>query len=90
MLNKMAISKFLLGDFGEKNERGRGPSCPPIFWSLKKGTRTFNFRSNETSHDILGLLDRYDRPWGKKTKNDALLLTRLFYSASLVNANEIK
>ena len=27
-----------------KNERGRGPRCPPIFWSLKTGTRTFNFR----------------------------------------------
>ena len=27
-----------------KNERGRGPRCPPIFWSLKKGTRTFHFR----------------------------------------------
>ena len=26
-----------------KNERGRGPRCPPIFWSLKKGTRTFHF-----------------------------------------------
>ena len=28
----------------EKNERGRGPRCPPISWSLKKGTRTFHFR----------------------------------------------
>ena len=27
-----------------KNERGSGPRCPPVFWSLKKGTRTFNFR----------------------------------------------
>ena len=27
-----------------KNERGRGPRCPPIFWSFKMGTRTFNFR----------------------------------------------
>ena len=27
-----------------KNERGRGPRCPPVFWSLKKGTRTFHFR----------------------------------------------
>ena len=27
-----------------KNERGRGPRCPPIFWSFKKGTITFHFR----------------------------------------------
>ena len=26
-----------------KKERGRKPSCPPIFWSFKKATRTFNF-----------------------------------------------
>ena len=39
-----------------------------IFWSVKKGTRTFNFRSNEPSHDNLGPLGRYDHPWEKKTK----------------------
>ena len=26
-----------------KKERGRKPSCPPIFWLIKKPTRTFNF-----------------------------------------------
>ena len=67
MLNKMAISKFWSVDFG-KNERGRGPRCPPIFWSLKKGTRTFNFRSEWA-------LSRHSRttwsirsPLGKKQK----------------------
>ena len=40
----------------------------PIFWSLKKGTRTFHFRYNEPSCDILGALDRYDDPWKKKNK----------------------
>ena len=26
-----------------KKERGRKPSCPSIFWLIKKATRTFNF-----------------------------------------------
>ena len=26
-----------------KKEQGRKPSCPPIFWLIKKATRTFNF-----------------------------------------------
>ena len=26
-----------------KKERGRKPGCPPIFWLLKKATRTSNF-----------------------------------------------
>ena len=26
-----------------KKERGTKPSCPPIFWLIKKATRTFNF-----------------------------------------------
>ena len=26
-----------------KKERGRKPSCPPIFWLIKKASRTFNF-----------------------------------------------
>ena len=40
-----------------------------FFWSLKKGTRNFNFRQNEPSRDILGPLGRYDQPWKNKTKN---------------------
>ena len=39
-----------------------------FFWSLKKGTRTYHFRSNESSLKILGPLGRYDRPWEKKQK----------------------
>ena len=41
--NRMANSKFWFGDFGE-NIRVRWPRRPPIFLSLKKGIRTFNFR----------------------------------------------
>ena len=70
MLNKMAISKFLSGDFGKKMSMGGGLVALHFFWSLKKGTRTFNFRSNEPSHDILGPLGRYDHPWGKEKKTN--------------------
>ena len=67
MLNKMAISEFW-SDYLGKNER-EGPRCPLIFfWSLKKGTRTFHFRSNEPSRKILGTLGRYDHPWEKENK----------------------
>ena len=67
-MNKMAISKFLSDDFGKK-WRGRWPSSPPFFWSLKKDIRTFNFRLNEHSSDILGLPGWYDHPWEKKIIN---------------------
>ena len=46
---------------------------PSIFWSLKKGIETFNFRSNESSRDVLGLLGRYDHPWGKKNKHASVI-----------------
>ena len=39
-----------------------------FFWSLKKCTERFNFRSNELFRDILGPLGRHDRPWGKKRR----------------------
>ena len=55
MLNKMTISKFRSGDLGKKEQR-RGHNWPPILWSLKNGTRTSNFRSNEPSCGTLGLL----------------------------------
>jgi hypothetical protein len=45
---------------------GGGQVALQFFLSLKKGTRTFKIRLNEPSHDILGLLDRYDHPWEKK------------------------
>ena len=32
------------------------------FWSLKKGARAFNFRSNESSPGILGPLDQRNLP----------------------------
>jgi hypothetical protein len=38
--------------------------------SLKKGTATFNFRSNEPPHDILGLLDRYNAPEKKEKRKN--------------------
>ena len=31
-----AIPQFWSGDFGKKNERGRGPSCPPLSGHLKR------------------------------------------------------
>ena len=45
---------------------GGGLGAFQLFWSLKKGTRTFNFRQNEPFRNILGPLGRYDHPWGKK------------------------
>ena len=53
----------------EKHEWGRGPRFHPIFWSLKKSTRTFHLNWNEHSCEILGPLGPYDDPWGKKQKN---------------------
>ena len=47
---------------------GGGLDALQFFWSLKKGTRTFHFRQNEPSCDILGPLGRYDDPWGKEKK----------------------
>ena len=42
MLNKMAIPNVDPVTLG-KNNHGRGSSFPPIFLSLKKSIRTFNF-----------------------------------------------
>ena len=39
---------------------GGGLDALQFFWSLRKGTRTFHFRQNEPSCDILGPLGRYD------------------------------
>ena len=47
---------------------GGGLGALQFFWSLKKGTRTFHFRQNEPSCNILGPLGRYDDPWGKEKK----------------------
>ena len=45
---------------------GGGLSALQFFWSLKNGIRTFSFRYNEPSRDILGPLGRYGHPWEKK------------------------
>jgi len=44
---------------------GGGLVALHFFRSLEKDTKTFNFPSNDSSHDVLGPLDRYDHPWGK-------------------------
>ena len=44
MVNKMAIAEFLSGDFWEKMSVGGGLVALKFFWSLKKGTKIFNFR----------------------------------------------
>ena len=58
----MAISKFWSVDFGIKMSVGGGLGPLQFFLSLKKGTRTFNFRHNEPSYDILGPIGQYDDP----------------------------
>ena len=65
----MAISKFCSDDF-EKRGMGRGLVALQSFWSLKKGTRSFNIRSNDSSPDILGPLGRYDHPEKKEKKDE--------------------
>ena len=68
-LNKMDISEFWSVDFWKIISVGGGLGALQFFWSLKKGTRTFHFRSNEPSCNILGPLGRYDHPWKKTTTN---------------------
>jgi len=52
-----------------KISAGGGPVAL-LFWSLKKGSITFNISLNEPSSDTLGPLDRYNHPWGKNKIND--------------------
>ena len=59
MLNKVAISRFWLGE-----SRGE-EKLPPIFLSLKKCTGTYNLASNEPPAGLLGPLVRYDHHWAK-------------------------
>ena len=42
-------------------------SLPRTVW-FKKGTRNFNFRSNDSFSNIIGPQFWYDHPWGKKQK----------------------
>ena len=69
----MAIYKFRSGDFEEKICTGGGLVALWFHRSLKKGPRTFNFRSNEPCPDNLGPLGKYDHPWGKKNETNKLL-----------------
>ena len=55
---------ILIGRFWEKRCAGGG-QVDLNFLSLKKGTRTFNFRYSEPPPDVLGPLVRFDFP-GKK------------------------
>jgi hypothetical protein len=61
--------KILIGWPWEKMSVRGGLVALHFFWSLEKGTRTFNFRFNEPFHDILGPLGRYDHPRGKEKTN---------------------
>ena len=74
--------KILIGDF-VKNERSRGISCPPNFWSIKNGTRAFNVWLNEPSCDIFGPLGRYYQPWEEKTNNHASVIFLLAKNTKL-------
>ena len=58
------LSKKFPIDFGEK---GAWPSN--LFGHLKKGTRTFDYGSNEPSIDLLGSLAPYDQPLEKQKDN---------------------
>ena len=69
MLNKMALPNFDSVTSG-KNYRGRGPRGPRFFWSLKKCTKTFNVRLNESSCNILGSLGRYGHPEKKRKQKN--------------------
>ena len=47
---------------------GGGLGALQFFWSLKKGTRNFHFRSKESPHKILESLGQYDHPREKEKK----------------------
>ena len=58
--------KILIRWLWQKMIVGGGQVALQSFWSLKKGIKTFNFRSNELTCNILGPLGRYDQNWKKK------------------------
>ena len=66
--------KILIGRFLEKAWHGRGPSCPPFFWSFNKSTRSFHYRYNEPSSDILGQLCQYKKKTKKNTHTFVIFL----------------
>ena len=54
--------KILIGQFWGKSGGGGSLVALQSFCSLKKGTRTFNFRLIKSFHDILGLLGQTITP----------------------------
>ena len=54
-----------MGKFDDLQPLPLGSVVLQSFCPLKKGTRTFNFRSNQPSPIILGPLVWYDQPWKK-------------------------
>ena len=65
MLNKMAISEFWSGDFGEKMSVWGGLGALQFLGHLKRALELL-ILLNEPSRDILGPLSRYNHPWEKK------------------------
>jgi hypothetical protein len=63
MLNKIAFSKFWLGDFGEKMSMGGGQVVLQFCGYLKRALELLIFPSDEPFQDILWLQDQYDGPW---------------------------
>jgi len=62
MVSQMVTSIFRLHVFEVKKGRIKGANGPSIFWPLTKGTRTFDFQSNESPSDLLELLIRFYHP----------------------------
>ena len=74
MMNKMAISKLLSVDFGKKMSVGGGLGPLQFFRSLKKGTRTVNFRWSEPSATFYHHWVDTITPEKKKQKKNAPLI----------------
>ena len=79
--------KILPDDFSR--EKGVEVGLVASFWSLKKGTRTLKFRSNETSPDIQGPLGLYDYPW-KKNASEIFLLAKKKHKTLLFGRQELE
>ena len=65
--------KILIGRFRGKYGEGGGLAALQSFWSLKKGTRAFNFCPNEPSNTIQGPQSQYDHPWKKQQQINTIL-----------------
>ena len=62
------------------NGRKRHFPVAQSFWSLKKGTRTYNSRSHQPSPNLLGPLIRYDLPSGKANYKNKQINTYPWFS----------